>query len=617
MPSRIVSFRLMRLVLVSVLVLGLLGLSGSHEVGASWPYSTYIAGTRAMVASRRNLASTAGLMLLSKGANAIDAAVTVASMLSVTEPYMSNPGGNGEMTIYWAATGEVFCLQMTGGAPLAFDMNKLKASDRDRGFNAGKVPGNLGGWLAALERFGTSSLAQVLEPAIFYAKNGIPLNEEDIDWITQNKTLLELYPTSAKIFLPGGAVPQVGDLLRNPDLARTYEKLVEAEQVALKHGKTRAEAIRAAFDRFYTGDIAREFARFYKENNGIFTAEDFAGYEPIWRDPVHTTYKGYDVYCSGPTSRTGVELVMQLNLIEPFNVAQYGFNSAQAIHLISECIKVAKADVYQYIADPEFIDIPLEGLCSKAYADERRKLIDPEKAVAFPGPGDPWKHQSSAGMWLPVLPSGLAVMASAEVDRDIIEDRVNECTTSFSVVDPFGNAVGCTPTIGSIFGTGVVVGNTGVIFNNGTRNGSVSPYPENVNYPGPGKVALLGNGPTVVVKDGKFFCVFGSSGGETIGQTQFQALLNMIDFGMGIQDAVSKTTISLVANPDFYTPGAAVTMQIDRRVPTELVEALKAKGHKLQLANAPGNNVGIMVNPRSGAISGGVIADRNGQAVGF
>ncbi len=553
-----------------------------------------------------------------KGGNAIDAAVTVAATLSVVEPYMSGPGGNGEMTIYWAETGEAFSLQMTGAAPYALDPKVVTKADRDRGYRAGKVPGNFGGWIAALRRFGTVSLAEALEPAIYYAENGFPLSDEDIDWISQNQTLLELFPTTSRIFLPGGKVPKLGDLLVNRDLANTYRKLVAAEQTALKQGKSRADALQAAFDRFYKGDIAQEFVRFYQENGGLYTAKDFADYEPIWREPVHTTYKGYDVYCSAPTSRTGVELIMQLNLIEPFDVGKFGHNSPEALHLIAECIKVAKADVYQYIADPKFTQIPLDGLCSKEYAAERRKLIDAEKAMEYPGPGDPWKYQEKSGAWLPTLPAGPPAQVALQAGAfEAGQADTGECTTSFSVVDRFGNAVGCTPTIGSIFGTGVVVGTTGVLFNNGTRDGSVAPYPENVNYPAGGKVALLGNGPTIVLKDRKPFMVFGSSGGEAIGQTQFQALLNVIEFGMGIQDAVSLTSISLVARPDFYVPGAAITMQIDRRVSPDLVKALEARGHKVTLASAPGNNCGVLVNPENGALSGGTIAARNGQAVGY
>lgn len=607
--------RLIRPLFVGIVALALLVIVGSPYVAATWPYTPYTAGTRAMVASRRNLASTAGVLTMAKGGNAIDAAITTAAVLSVVEPYMSSPGGNGEMTIFWAPTGEVFTLQMTGFAPLAFDPSVHDPQSRDRGYQAGKVPGNFGGWIAALQRFGTKTLAEVLEPAIYYAKNGFPLNEEDIDWLSQNQSLLELFPTTSKIFLPGGAVPKVGQLLRNEDLAKTYEKLAQAETMALRQGMSRTDALQAAFDRFYTGDIAKEFVRFYKENGGLHTAEDFASYRPIWREPVHTSYKGYDVYCSGPTSRTGVELVMQLNLIEPFDVAQYGFNSAQALHLIAECIKVAKADVYQYIADPEFADIPLDGLCSKEYADTRRSLIDVGKAGAYPEPGNPWpfeKAVNSSSAWVPTLPH-----IAFEPEYVQGDTAVSSCTTSFSVVDPFGNAVGCTPTIGSIFGTGVVVGDTGVLFNNGTRNGSFAPYMDNVNAPAPGKCALLGNGPTVVTKDGKLFAVFGSSGGETIGQTQFQALLNLIDFGLGIQDAVSLTAISLVARPDFFMPGATITMQIDNRVSPSLVKALESMGHKVTLASAPGNNVGILVDQRSGALSGGSIGARNGQAVGF
>ena len=183
------------------------------------------------------------------------------------------------------------------------------------------------------------------------------------------------------------------------DLASTFKKVVEAEQQALRAGKSRSEALQAAFDRFYKGDIAQEMARFYQENGGDFTLEDFAAYEPIWADPVHTTFRGYDIYSSPSTSRGGFEVAMQLNLVEGFDLKALGHNSAEVLHLLAEAIKVAKSDIYHYVGDPEFTDIPVAGLLSKEYAAERRNLISRRMSMHYPEAGRPAPADANASAY--------------------------------------------------------------------------------------------------------------------------------------------------------------------------------------------------------------------------
>src|SRR5581483_3328254 len=228
----------------------------------------------------------------------------------------------------------------------------------------------------------------------------------------------EKFPTTAKVFLPDGRAPQAGELWKNPDLARTLLKTLEAEQNALKQKKSRADAIQAASDRFYKGDIAQEFDRFFKENHGALAAADLAAYKPQWTEPVHSTYRGYDVYSNPATSRGGIELLMQLNLVEGYDLAKLGVNSADALHLLIEAIKVAKADVYHYVADPKFTKAPVDALLSKNYADSRRKLIDLKKSIAYPEWGRP---DGALAFFHP--PAGPAFAEDYEMERD---------TTSFS-----------------------------------------------------------------------------------------------------------------------------------------------------------------------------------------
>ncbi len=397
-------------------------------------------------------------------------------------------------------------------------------------------------------------------------------------------------------------------MFRMTDLANTFKKVVEAEQEALSAGKSRSEALRAAFDRFYKGDIAHEMARFYQENGGDFTLEDFAAYEPIWADPVHTTFRGYDIYTSPSTSRGGFEVAMQLSLVEGFDLKALGHNSPEALHLLAEAIKVAKSDIYHYVADPKFTHIPVAGMLSKDYAATRRSLINPRTAMRYPEAGQPVRTASDAQASI-TTPAGSQFDEHAEVGG----------TTSFSVADQFGNVIAVTPTHGGGFGTGVVVGDTGLLFNNGTRIGSTSPYPDDVNYVRGGQIPLLNNSPIIVMKDGAFVLAIGTPGGETIGQTQFQTVLNVLEFGMSIQEAVAAPRFVLTAEPNFYLPGAEVRLRLENRVDPATASALIEMGHVVELA-APysfGSNNGILRDARTGTLSAGADPRRMAYAVGW
>jgi len=579
----------------------------SISISSLASYRPAVIGVYGLTTSAHSLASQSGLDILKKGGNAIDAAVAVATTLNVVEYYMSGIDGNGFITFYWAPENKVYSLGGTGAVPYAMNLDAATSkAELDRGYKAGCVPGLFGAWVQALQRFGTMSLKEVTETAINYMENGFPISPAWNKWTEQSKTILELYPTTSKIFLPNGRVPEIGEMFYMKDLAKTYKKLVTAEQVALAQGKSRNEALQAAYDRFYTGDIAQEIVRFYQENEGFFTAKDLADYKPIWKEPLHTNYRGYDLYISPSTSRSGYEVIMYLNLIEGFNLQELGNNSAEYLHLFIECIKLAKSDVYQYVADEAFVDIPTEAMLSKEYAAVRRKLIDVNKAMVYPGPGDPEDLKPLVQGLVPAY--NIASLTSDEKYDD-------ECTTNFDIIDKFGNAVSATVTHGSIFGTGVVIGDTGLLFNNGTRWGSISPYPDNVNSLKGGKITLLGNGPAIVLKDGKLFMAFGSPGGESISMAMFKTFLNVIDFGMNIQDAIEDPRTRVLAKVDFYTPGSEVTVAVESRVPEEVVKELEAKGHNVSVVSelGGGNMVqGILIHPEYGTWTGG--ADPRGEA---
>ncbi len=571
-----------------------------------------VAALNGVVTTGHPIASSAGLQMLLKGGNAFDAAVAVGAMAALGEPEMNGIGGNGFATIYEKKTGKVHSVSMAGAAPKALKPSEMTPETLNAGMKAGIVPGNLGGYLMILDKLGTMSLAEVLAPAIEYAEKGYPIDQMLASSIDRGKNNLGKYPTTAKIFLPNGQPLKAGELLKNPDYAATLRKLVEAEKEALAKSATRSQGIIAAFNRFYKGDIAQEFERFFKANGGLLTAADLAAYQPQWTEPLRTTYRGYEVFSNPSTSRGGFEVLMGANLVERFNLASYGPGSPQATHALIEAIKVSKADIYRYVADPKFTVIPAAGMLSKPYALARGAMIDMNKAGVYPEPGAPDGRPSTSA------PSASAKAAAGQAFPEHYD--AEQHTTSFSIVDRFGNAIGVTPTLGGLFGNNVVVGNTGLLLNNGMRLGSTSPYPDNVNYVGAGKVPILNNSPVVVLKDGKLAFVFGTPGGETIGQTQFQMLVNLIDFQLPVQQAIEAPRFSLSAEPNFYKPGSEVTVQIESRMPAATIDALKALGHQVRVQpgwGGIGHMQTIKIDLATGTITAGGDPRRTGYAMGY
>ncbi len=573
-----------------------------------------VPGVHGLVTSAHPLASMSGMRILLDGGNAFDAAVAVAATLNVVEPQSSGIGGNGFATVYDRTSGKVWSLSMAGATPKALTPATMTPATLDTGMKAGIVPGNLGGLIAMLDRFGTKRLADVLAPAIAYAEDGHPANDGYVSAIRSQRKDLARFPTTMRVFMPNGEPPATGEMVTNRDLAATFRKLVDAEQAALAKGQSRSQALGAASDRFYKGDIAQEFDRFFRENGGFLSAADMAAFAPAWQEPLHTTYRGYDIYANPATSRGGFEVLMQLNLVEGFDLKALGPDSPQALHLEAEAIKVAKADIYRYVADPAFTTIPVEGLLSKAYAAVRRTLIDPAHAMAYPEAGNPaaFANRPSAGRARAQSPIGPTFAERYGDDPQ---------TTSFSIVDGAGNVVACTPTVGGIHGNQVVVGRTGLLLNNGVRLGSTSPYPDHVNYVRPGQIPLLNNSPIIVMKDGRFVMAIGTPGGETIGQTEFQGIVNVLDFGMSIQEAIEAPRFRLDPDPNFYKPGAAMTFAVERRVRAAARQALEALGHRVQLlpefTAGVGGMQGILMNLGTGTMTAGADPRRAGYAVGW
>lgn len=560
-----------------------------------------------LITSGHPLSSMAGTKILMAGGNSADAAVAVMAALNIVEPWASGMGGNGFLMYHDGASGEVEALSYAGAAPMSLVAEDMTADDKSSGIRAAIVPGAFGGWIALLQKHGSLSLGEVMAPALELARNGHPLDPSIATTIGRNNTLPE-FETSASVFLPGGEAPQGWENFTFGELADTMERLIAAEAEAVAAGGSREDGLQAAFDYFYEAGLADDIADFYAENDGYLSLEDLQAYEPRWDEPIHITYRGYDIYANPPTSRGGLEVLMQLKLLEGFDVAAMGHNSPEAVHLQAEAIKVAKSDVYAFVGDPNEYDVPLDGMLSDAYLDTRRELIDPERAGAFPDFGEPDTYQQAALNY----ESAFDIAAIEAVEPWSNDGH----TTSLSVIDSEGNVVVSTPTLGGGFGTGVVVGETGILINNGIRHGSTAPYEDHINYVGAGRIPILNNSPIVIMKDGEFHMSVGTPGGETIGQSQFQVIVNVLDFGLPLQEAVEAARFSL--NGDFYVPGSDVTMRVENRMPRETVVALAEMGHAVEYV--AGYSIGsnqALLRSEHGTVTAAADPRRLQYAIGF
>jgi len=579
-----------------VVFMGLASLALAQE-GARQTMRPVIRGREAAVSSMKAEATEAARRILAEGGNAFDAIVGGQAALGVTDFPMNGVGSDAVALIYVAREKKVVSINAEPRAPKLATIgwyeknNDGKIPDSD-GLLSGGIPGVVDAWYIMLDRWGTMSFAQVLQPAIDLAENGFPLSEARARIIAGVRKIRK-YPTTAKIYLPNGQAPQAGEIFRNPDLARTLKKLVEAEQE--NQSKGRHAALKAARDRFYQGDIARDMAAFSEANGGLFRYDDFAQYSAEVETPVSIDYRGYQIYKNASASQGPAELIA-LNLLEGYDLKALGHNSADFIHVNVEAMKLAMADREKYLGDMDFIRIPFAGLLSKEYASERRKLIDPAKASLELRPGAPEKFMSG------MPPSDRQLRVVLEGNADFEGD-----TSYIGIVDKDRNMVSFEPSLHSAFGTGVVMGDTGIIFN--CRGDYYSLVRGEANALEPGKRPRSTLQSTLVMKDGEPFAIMGSPGGDDQVMRTIQTLINIIDFGMNIQQAIEAprwSTSSFPQSPFPHTmqPGA---MSVEARIPEATRAALIARGHKLSVAGpwSMGSNAGIVVDGKTGVLSAG------------
>lgn len=513
-----------------------------------------------MVASQEALASEIGLQILKDGGNAVDAAVAVGFALAVTLPRAGNIGGGGFMMIYDAKTGKTVALDYREKAPLKAYKDMYLGADgeadselsRYHGLAVG-VPGTVAGLVTALEQFGSLPLDKVMAPAINLAENGIEVTPGLSDSLNALENRLKKWPSTAKVFFKSdGSAYEVGERLYQPELAKSL-KLIASRGT----------------DGFYQGKTAEQIVKAVNDAGGIMSMQDFADYKAIMREPVRGSYRGYEIASMSPPSSGGAHIVQILNILEGYPLKDYGQNSAQTIHLMSEAMQLAYAHRAEYLGDSDFIDVPLSGITSKSYAQKLRTKIDPNKATP-----------------------------ASQIKPDNPVPYESDETTHFSIVDKYGNAVANTYTLNFSYGTGLVAEGTGILLNNEMDDFSAKPGTANAygllgneaNAVAASKRPLSSMSPTIVFKDSKPYIVTGSPGGSRIITTVTQIISNVIDHDMNIAEATHAPRIHDQWMPD--------EIRIEKALSVDTVNKLESMGHTISPKATMGSTQSIMVTPK-------------------
>lgn len=559
---------------------------GSHGIRAE-AHRPVVMGRRGMVCSGHPLASQAGVAILQKGGNAVDAAIAVAAALNLVEPDMSGIGGDGFIMNYDSASGEINVANGTGAAPRRANREEFQADGfPSKGARSVSVPGLVSAWLAAHERYGSLKLGQVFQPAIDLATNGWPISHRQAESIANEAMLIEI-PSSRAIFGPEGRPLRAGETCFNPDLARTFERIA-------------ANGV----DEFYRGETAELIAKCSAAYGGYLSADDLAEHRMRWQPAISTTYRGRTVYEAPPNS-SGHVLLQELNLAELFDLASMGFNTPESVHLMVEAKKLAFADREVYMADPEWTDVPIEGLLSKDYARERANQIDMKTAGTNVQEGDPWKWQAGKR-------SGTKAMSRVGPER--------ENTTCFVVVDRWGNAVCQLQSIQNLWGSGLVVPGAGFLLNNRMTYWHLEE--DHIDVLEPGKRVRHTMNPVMVFEDGKLVLACGTPGADTQVQTNFQMITHVFDFGLTVNEAVEapRWRHTQDGTESEYPHTCEDLLYLESRFDGHFREAMSRRGHRLEILGdwgATGSEMMIQVDPASGALGGAADPRRDGYAIGW
>lgn len=541
---------------------------GAQAAPASTPPVSYgvdsdtfhpVKAQHGMVASVDAMATRVGVDILKQGGNAVDAAIAVGFALAVTHPQAGNLGGGGFMLLRTAA-GRTTAIDFREMAPAraSRDMFLDKQGNADSKLSltshlASGTPGTVAGFALAAQKYGTLPLSTLLAPAIKLARDGIIVNDALADDLaTYGKENLINHDNSRAIFYKADGQPyQKGDRLVQKNLAHSLQLIAQQGP-----------------DAFYKGKIADEIAAEMAQHGGLIGKADLAAYRAVERKPVSGSYRGYEVFSMPPPSSGGIHIVQILNILENFDLAKWGFGSADAMQVMAEAEKYAYADRSEYLGDPDFVKVPQQALTSKAYAKTLAQQIDVNKA-----------------------------RPSADIKPGKLAPYESNQTTHFSVVDKDGNAVAVTYTLNTYFGSGVVAGNSGILMNNEMDDFSAKPGTPNVyglvggeaNAIQPAKRPLSSMSPTIVAKDGKTWLVTGSPGGSRIITTVLQMVVNSIDFGMNVSEATNA--------PRFHHQWLPDQLRVEKGFSPDTLRLLEAKGQHVKVLPAMGSTQSIMIGP--------------------
>ncbi len=568
-----------------------------------------IVGQRGIVAAGRHYSVAAGTRILAQGGNAIDAGVATVFAAAVVEISHFGFGGEAPTMIYDAKTRRIYVINGQGPAPKAATLALFAAKGKvdSNGPLGATLPAVMDAMALALERFGTMSLEQVMAPAIEFA-DGFPMYAYLRENMVGNRKQTEAYQWGHTYF-PGGRVPEVGEIFRQPNLARTLRAIVAAEVGARKKNADRDAGIRAGRDAFYKGDIARRLVAANRAEGGVFTEEDLAKFQGAIEAPATTTFHGYEINKAGAWNQ-GPTLLMTLNLLEGLDLKGMGLNSTEYIHTVHEAIKLAYDDRNAFLGDPAFAAVPLQGLLSKAYAAERRKLIGPQ-AFLDHRPGDPFAFDPD------VKAPAVRYMPHAQGEKN--PDSSGD-TTCVNTVDSEGNLFSATPSSGWLLGGAFIAGDTGVPLSNRMQAFDLDPASPNLLVGGKRPRTTLT--PTIVRKDGQPFLALSTPGGDSQDQQILNVLLNLIVFEMDLQAAIEAPRINSNHPHSSFDNHASAPGQLDieSRIPVKVQDELRARGHALRVIGPHAMSTGVVavgVNLQTGTLRGGADVRRERYVFGW
>ncbi len=554
-----------------------------------------------VAASGHYLATTAAVRILAKGGNAIDAGVAAGICINVLLPDLTSFGGVAPIIVYHKQSGEIRSISGLGcwGKSATIDVFKTEENGEiPVGARRSVVPGAPDSWLTALARYGRLTFEEVVTPAIELCEEGFQVYPSLHRNIAKEADVTSKWPSTASIFLVNGEAPNVGDVLVQRDLANTFRRMIAVERTASSNG--RASAIEAARDEFYRGDIGKQIAEFISGEGGFITEEDLADFHVEVEEPVRTDFMGIDVYATGPWSQ-GPVIPQTLNILEGYDLIDIGHNTADYIHLVSQALNLSFADREAYYGDPKFVDVPLDTLLSKEYASRQRSRIRPNQAFTeMPEPG--------------LGPRRGAVLRTGDLTMPAQPDTSYVC-----VVDDEGNAFSATPSDG-IGSTPIIPGLGLICSGRGSQNWL---EPDHASSLQGGKRPRLTPNPAIAFQNGRLFMPFGTPGADMQPQSMIQVFLNIVEFGMDPQEAIEQPRFGTFNYPESfwphtYRPGS---LKLESRIGPETVEALRARGHQIEMwpdwTRIVGNVCAITVDHERGTLTGGADARAEAYAVGW